>query len=153
MYHPIYGWRNPFLSNSTYNNKAWKKIIINVFWDNHHDIFQMYIIPTHLDLMFLTSASDFFWAHQGLGFLFLPKHFEISYSLLTVRQCVLKVFGWSLFKKKKYIYLSFWCLKELGWGGYQPLAGEFSLLFFLPSVNYFNESLSSHFDSEVSFFP
>jgi len=42
--------------------------------------------------------------------------------------------------------------EELGWGGYQPLAGEFSLLFFLPSVNYFNESLSSHVDSEVSFF-
>ena len=111
-----------------YNNKEWKKIIINVFWDNHHGIFQMYIILTHLDLVFLTSASEFFWAHQGLGLLFLPKHFEISFSLLNWGNVCWRYLVEVYLKRKKTYTCHFDVLKNLD-GVVTNLWQESSLFF------------------------
>lgn len=57
--------------------KTCKKIIINVSQEKQHDVFQMYIIPTHLELALLTSAGELLCPHQGPGLLLLPEHLEM----------------------------------------------------------------------------
>lgn len=80
--------------------KKWS--FINVFWDKHYDIFQMYLITIHLDKSPLTTTGKFLSTSlQVLVSSSLPEFLKTSYFLLTIRQCVFKFLGWNWFKKKK----------------------------------------------------
>lgn len=106
----------------------------------------MSIITPHLDKAFLTSASKFLCSHQSSVTSSILEHLETSYSLQTIKQCVLKVLGWVLSKKRERSY-NFDVLKNSD--VMVPLVGHWRNSL----IEGIQMNVSSNFDSEVFYIP